>query len=164
MLGWGLLACVLHELGHYLVSRGFGGRLGWLELSAVGAGLGMEYPEPLTYGREILVVLAGPWVNLVSGWLCARAGLFLAAGVSFALGAFNLLPILPLDGGRAVWCGAAALLGTERAERLLDWCAGILLGLMAGCGAVLAAGYANFTLLLTTGWLMWMALTRRRGR
>ena len=40
----------------------------------------------------------------------------------------------------------------------------MLLGLLAGAGAVMAAGYANFTLLITSGWLVWMALARRRAK
>ena len=116
------------------------------------------------YGRQIAISLAGPGVNLLSGWLCARAGWYLPAGVSFGLGAFNLLPVLPLDGGQALWCGLSALFGVERADRALTGTAGMLLGLLAGAGAVMAAGYANFTLLITSGWLVWMALARRRAK
>lgn len=164
LLGWGLLACALHELGHYAASRAFGGRLRWLELSAVGAQLSLDYPGPLSYGKEVAVVLAGPLVNLAVGWAAARAGLFLAAGVSFGLGGFNLLPILPLDGGQALWCGLSCLFGAEWGERALAVSAGVLVGLLAGVGLVAAVHYANFTLIITAAWLLWMALRRKREK
>lgn len=164
ILPWGLLACALHELGHYLTGRALGGRLDWIELSVVGAQLSLSYPAPLSYGRETAVTLAGPVVNLVLGWLAARRGLFLLAGVSFGLGGFNLLPILPLDGGRALWCALACLFGEDRAEQALAVSAGALIGLAAGFSLIAAVRYANVTLLLTTGWLLWITLWRKDGK
>ena len=72
LLGWGVLACVVHELGHLLVGAALGGRPRWLSLSAVGLELNMEYPAGLSYGRELAVALAGPAVNLVTGGICAQ--------------------------------------------------------------------------------------------
>ncbi len=161
LLGWGLLACALHELGHYAAGRALGGRLAWLELSAVGARMKLNWAVPPTYLREVLVALAGPAVNLALGWLCAWGGLYPQAGLSLGAGLFNLLPILPLDGGRALWCGLAAALDGDWAERVLTVTAGLLVGLLAGAGVFLAAEYANFTLLITAAWLLWASLEKR---
>lgn len=160
ILPWGLLACVLHELGHYTAGRIFGGKLRWIELSVVGAQLSLDYRMPLSYGREIVVTLAGPIVNLVLGWTAAQMKLFLLAGVSLGLGIFNLLPIIPLDGGQALWCGMASLFGEDRANQILTVTAGALVGLIAGAGAITAIHYANFTLLITTAWLLWITLRK----
>jgi stage IV sporulation protein FB len=164
ILGWCVLSCVLHELGHYLVGRAFGGRLRWLELSAVGAQLSLDYPGPLSYGKEVAVALAGPVTNLVVGWAAAQAGLLLLAGVSFGLGGFNLLPILPLDGGKALWYGMTCLFGTQWSERVLAIIDGILVGLLVGTGAVMAVGLANFTLLIVAVWLLWMTLQGKQKK
>ncbi len=164
LLGWSVLACAAHELGHLLVGAALGGRPRWLSLSAVGLELKLEYPAGLSYGRELAVALAGPAVNLIMGLICARAGNYLLAGVSFGLGLFNLLPILPLDGGRIVWCAMSALFGVQAGERVADGAAGILVGLLAGAGAAVAAAYANFTLLLVAAWLFGLTLLRKREK
>ena len=164
LLGWSVLACAAHELGHLLVGAALGGRPQWLSLSAVGLELKLEYPAGLSYGRELAVALAGPAVNLIMGLICARAGNYLLAGVSFGLGLFNLLPILPLDGGRIVWCAMSALFGVQAGERVADGAAGILVGLLAGAGAAVAAAYANFTLLLVAAWLFGLTLLRKREK
>ena len=162
LLGWGVLACVVHELGHLLVGAALGGRPRWLSLSAVGLELNMEYPAGLSYGRELAVALAGPAVNLVTGGICAQFGNYLLAGVSFGLGLFNLMPVLPLDGGRALWCVLSALFGAQTGERAADGAAGVLVGLLAGIGAAAAVSYANFTLLLAAVWLFGLTLLHER--
>ena len=164
LLGWGVLACVVHELGHLLVGAALGGRPRWLSLSAVGLELNMEYPAGLSYGRELAVALAGPAVNLVTGGICAQFGNYLLAGVSFGLGLFNLMPVLPFDGGRALWCVLSALFGAQTGERAADGAAGVLVGLLAGIGAAAAVSYANFTLLLAAVWLFGLTLLRKREK
>ena len=164
LLGWGVLACVVHELGHLLVGAALGGRPRWLSLSAVGLELNMEYPAGLSYGRELAVALAGPAVNLGTGGICAQFGNYLLAGVSFGLGLFNLMPVLPLDGGRALWCVLSALFGAQTGERAADGAAGVLVGLLAGIGAAAAVSYANFTLLLAAVWLFGLTLLRKREK
>ena len=164
LLGWGVLACVVHELGHLLVGAALGGRPRWLSLSAVGLELNMEYPAGLSYGRELAVALAGPAVNLVTGGICAQFGNYLLAGVSFGLGLLNLMPVLPLDGGRALWCVLSALFGAQTGERAADGAAGVLVGLLAGIGAAAAVSYANFTLLLAAVWLFGLTLLRKREK
>ncbi len=86
--------------------------------------------------------------RLDSGWLC------LSAGVSLLLSLFNLLPALPLDGGRAVLQLSCALLGERRGGVLTE-----LLGLFTG-GTLLAVGIwlmlwdRGVALLLAAIWLL----------
>lgn len=101
-----LFAAILHELGHFVVLRLCGAPVQGVRLGALGAVMKSER-SGLSYGTELLALLAGPLTNL----LCAAAltvparilpGLYAAAGTHLALGAFNLLPIRPLDGGQAL--------------------------------------------------------------
>ena len=79
------------------------------------------------------------------------------------MGAFNLLPILPLDGGRVLYGLLAGRLDPDWAERLMTALSGCLVGLLVGVGAVATVHYANVTLLLTALWLLLGVLRRENG-
>lgn len=153
LLGWGVLACVLHELGHVLAVHALGGRVRALELSAVGAQMTLDPAHPLSYGRELLAALAGPAASLLTAWLAAGGGLFLLAGLSMGQGVFNLLPLAPLDGGRCVYLLLAPLAGEQRAEGVLRAASAVLAGLLVGGGLILLRVFGNVTLLITAAWL-----------
>lgn len=164
LLGWGLLACGLHELGHAAAVALLGGRIAGVELSAVGAQMRLDPDRPLSYGREALASLAGPGASLLTAWLAARGGLFLLAGLSLGQGLFNLLPLAPLDGGRGLYALLAAAVGEERAEQALRLTSCVLTGALVGLGAVLVEVFGNFTLLVTALWLAAGLMRRRRSR
>ncbi len=141
-----LCAAAIHELGHFLMLRSFHVPVHRLRLTLFGAEMEMEN-ECLSYGREILVTLAGPAANL----LCAAVLLGMArrnsswyapAGAHLVLAAFNLLPIRPLDGGRALHLLLSWTLGAVAGERsaaivgaAFSSCLGLgLLGLMKESG------------------------------
>ena len=118
-----LYASVLvHELSHSLVARGFGLPVRRILLYPLGGFSEIEQ-EPPTPGREFLVSVAGPAVSLALaavGYALARAvpdgsvlrvllgQLFFA---NLLVGVFNLLPGLPLDGGRMLRAGVWKLTG-----------------------------------------------------
>ena len=154
LLPWGLLACLLHELGPVAAARLYGGRMERLSLTAVGAELSFDYLRPLSYGQDSLVALAGPVVNLGFGAFALGMRWFLPAALSLGIGAFNLLPVRPLDGGRALYDMAAGSLDPDWAERISTAAAGCVVGALVGMGAVAAARFANVTLLLTALWLL----------
>lgn len=154
LLAWGLLACLLHELGHVAAARCFGGKLNRLSLTAVGAELSFAYPAPLSYWQDGLVALAGPVTNLAAGGLFLAWGKNLPAILSLGVGAFNLLPIQPLDGGRVLYSLLADRLDPDWADRLLTAASGCLVGTLAGIGVIAAVQYANVTLLVTALWLL----------
>lgn len=162
LLAWGLLACLIHELGHVAAALTFGGRVDRLTLTAVGAELCFSYPAPLPYGQDSLVALAGPAVNLLAGSAAMALNCYLPAVLNFGIGVFNLLPIQPLDGGRVLYNLLTEWLDPDWADRLSDAAGGCLVGLLVGAGAVAAAQYANVTLLVTALWLL-LGVLRRSG-
>ena len=104
-----LYAMGVHELAHVVMMLACGGRvrrltLRFADLRIDAAGLG--------YRQELLAALAGPLVNLICGALfCMRSPAF--AAYSLMLGIYNLLPVWPLDGGRAELVRAARQLAAE---------------------------------------------------
>lgn len=163
LLPWGLLACVVHELGHIGAAAILGGSVKEISLTAIGAELNLGYDKPLTYGQDSMVALAGPAFNLLFGALTLALGWPLAAAITLAVGAFNLLPVLPLDGGRIVYGLLAGRLDADWAERLMTALSGCLVGALVGVGTVAAIHYANVTLLFTALWLLAGVLRRGRG-
>lgn len=161
ILPWALAACGLHELGHYLAIRLLGGQVSLLRLTCVGAEMRLSARFPLGPGRQILTALAGPVTNLllalVLGRRAARLGaeLWLFAGLNLTLGAFNLLPVAQLDGGRIVQNLLILLGAGEIAERAVQWASLILAGTLAVAGSLLLLqGKVNGTLPLTALWLL----------
>ena len=120
-----LLAAALHECGHLLALRAYRVPVEGLRLSALGAVLYARGARRLSYGRELIVTLAGCGMNIFCGVLTALLALrlswvegFVLAGAHILLAAFNLLPIPPLDGARALYLIAAFFLGPLAGERI----------------------------------------------
>jgi Zn-dependent protease len=141
---------LVHELGHAVAFRRYGQRPQIL-LQGMG-GLTSGSGESLSPRRDVVVSLAGPFAGIVllglpAWWLTrsatglspdARTILSDVVWVNVAWSVVNLLPVLPLDGGRvsaALWA-----LGTRGEGRRQ---AHILSVVVAGAGAVyaLAGGY-----------------------
>lgn len=140
-----LTAAAAHEAGHLAALCRFGVPVSALRIGAFGARLETVGRGRLSYGRELYTVLSGPAVNvlcaLALAWVAGRfswPGGFLCAGAHLVLGGFNLLPIPPLDGGRALCLLLTWLLGPDRGERLSAAAGGGALVLLALAGAYVA--------------------------
>lgn len=168
VLLWAALAAGLHEAGHWAAVLALGGRVLKLRLTAAGGDMELDPRRPLTYGGELAAILAGPMVNLILALAAARLGerwegFYLLAGLSLSLGWFNLLPIYPLDGGRALLLILTGFLSAPVAARVTHGCSLILTaGVLAAGGTLLRRGAANLTLLCMGLWLL-AGLVKRRG-
>lgn len=154
-----LLAAVCHELGHYLVLRWLGASVKHLRICIWGAEMEISGEEHLSYGGELLAVLAGPAVNLLLAITLGMAGqwaedLYLFAGAHGVLGLFNLLPVRPLDGGAALWLVTAWLTEPFTADRAADAVSIVTGAVLLVCGILLLGrGGSPFLLLAATGLL-----------
>lgn len=150
VLVWVLLACVLHELGHYLAIYLVGARSNGLRLSAVGAEISIQ--GRLSYGKEWVVAVAGPVVNFICALAtCQLHPMF--AGIHLSLGLFNLIPILPLDGGRCLGAALCMVLPPHQTEQI-QAVAGVVVAMVLVCaGAFVTLQTGAVTLLLLGLWL-----------
>ena len=123
---------VLHELGHSVVARAVGVRVRRITVFIFG-GVAEILGEPKKVWHEIAIALAGPAVSIA---LCVMAAIafvvvrhgaiattFEVIGVAnFLMGTLNLIPALPLDGGRVLRAVLWKITGDH--ERATEWAAG----------------------------------------
>ena len=136
-LGACVTAAAFHELCHLLAAKMVGGQVSGLTIGLSGAKIFACFPN----GRgELLTALAGPAGSLLLVFfLPYLPRVALCAGVQ---GLYNLLPLYPLDGGRALRCLLEQTI-PEQAEKFCQWAAGITL-----LGLLLLAVWASTWLLL----------------
>lgn len=168
-----LFACVvLHELGHSLVAQRFGVGVREIILLPIG-GVARLLSEPKKPLHELLIALAGPLVNVLIALglfvalqvsplslLDAEAMQKLALGApsthsllmlllrgNIVLALFNMVPALPMDGGRVLRALLSFFLGQVRATNIA-----------AGLAQVLAVAVAFYSLSHDQPLLVFIAL------
>jgi Zn-dependent protease len=134
------LSVLIHELSHSLVARGLKLPVRRILLWPLGGFSEIEQ-EPPTPGQEFLVSGAGPAMSLVLGGLgiglnvLARPhgipGVLLDRFIlaNIAVGVFNLLPGMPLDGGRLLRAGLWKLTGRSGYSTVLAAWAGRIIAI-----------------------------------
>ena len=129
-------AAIFHELCHYFA----------LQLCSIpvrrvlisGRGAVMD-TAPMGLRQEFFCSLAGPL-----GGLCLLLFLRWIPRIAICAGVqslFNLLPVYPLDGGRALSCIARRFLPPDSAALLLKWTARVCLGGILVLGLLAALRY-----------------------
>ena len=140
-------AVAVHELGHIALLRLSGAQLTRLRLDVFGCRL--DYHGELSRGWMLCAVLAGPVAGFVYGLAAiATGGEYgeTTGVVSLLLTAFNLLPILPLDGGRAL----ALLAGPAAAARVSR----VMAAALTAFGLWARFSHRWLSPLLAGGWLL----------
>ena len=112
VIGW-LIAAGLHEIFHILSMRILGIKILSISLRASGAVIVSEPMDPFT---ELICTLSGPIGGLSALLLLRLAPQIALCAVIHSV--YNLLPVYPLDGGRAVKCTAACFWNDQTVEKI----------------------------------------------
>jgi Zn-dependent protease len=177
------LSVLAHELGHGIIARRRGLDVGPITVFFFGgsASFQLESDRPRD---EAAVALAGPAVSLAIGAVLAAfaiatqssgsegleaAGLvaLVLAALNLILGAANLVPAYPLDGGRLVRAVFWARSGDEKKGARAAAASGRIVGwilVAAGLAVILLGDTMNGLMLGLSGWLLGSAsraITRR---
>ncbi len=121
-----LLALLLHEAGHYYAARRMGLAVSEIELTPFGGAMQISLSDGLTGRKGFFLAAAGITVNAI----CAAAGVLLLQGrhspffiwfttAHLTMLLFNLLPVLPLDGGRMLLALLSVRFRREKVFRVL---------------------------------------------
>lgn len=117
------LAVLLHEASHAVMARRHGFVIESITLHFLGGVTEIDGPAK-TPREEFLIAVVGPLTSLAVGfgvWLAALAApggltqeaLGVLAGANILIGVLNLVPGLPLDGGRVLKAGVWAVTGDQ---------------------------------------------------
>lgn len=106
-----VISAAIHEVSHYLALRLLKVEVISVVIGAAGATINTG---PISWKKEVFCALAGPVGGLL---LCLSASWFPRLALcAMAQSVFNLLPVYPLDGGRAVRCVVLSLFGESVAH------------------------------------------------
>lgn len=140
-----LLAAAVHELFHIAAVKLLGGHIRGIRIGSDGARI---EAAPMGHAAQLFCVLAGP-IGSLSLLLFAK-WIPRTAVCAVIQSAYNLLPLMNLDGGRALHCLIAALFSESTADKACKHIQRICAALM-----VLLGLYA--ALRLCIGWLPLLA-------
>ncbi len=135
------VSIVLHEAAHGVVSACLGQSPARIEITPLGAVMRLEDEEKLSPFKRMLMILAGPVMTLVLCWLAImsvshsfltvqQGKMLFLSNLSILL--LNLLPVLPLDGGRLLMLLLESVLPKNIAARVVR-----VISMSVGAGLIL---------------------------
>jgi Zn-dependent protease len=164
------VSVLLHELSHSVVAKAFKLPVKRIVLYPLG-GFSVIEPEPPTPGQEFLVSIAGPAMSLViAGVGYAADRLVHSTGVVHAIldlvvfsnllvAIFNMLPGLPLDGGRVLRAGLWKLTGDAGSATVMAAWAGRILAIALVLAPMTVSALGDFSIAGPYGlWLIVVAI------
>lgn len=171
LLGLGLeitiivASLLVHEMAHTLVALLLGVKVRDIEILPFGGQARIEDFTGLEPDVEIYIALAGPLVSLFLAALCYfifpwpnQQMVSFLIRLNLCLGAFNLLPALPLDGGRILRAALSPSRGFKKATRQAALMGQMLGTVLTGAGIYLCfRNWPGINLIVIGIFLFWAA-------
>lgn len=150
------LAAAAHELGHITAIKISGGKVRSLRFD--GSGLCISYCGLESVRKELTALIMGPLCGIAFAYIASYYGnavgntfLLESAGISMIFSVFNMLPALPLDGGRILYC---IIPSRFKAQSVLE-ISGMLTGLVLTFSGLYFLGNEKGAALLIAGiWVL----------
>ena len=171
------LSVLLHEMSHALMAKRFGLPVRSITLHFLGGATEIE-GEPDTPGREFGVSVVGPITSIGVGLLflllhpvtpdgLLRLAVDALAGANLLVGVLNLVPGLPLDGGRVLRAAVWGVTGNpHRATIVAGWggrvaaVAALLFPFVQGSLTGRPALGTDYVLALVIAFFLWSGATQ----
>ena len=150
------ISMLLHELGHTFAAVLLKNSIHLLKISPFG--LKVEIQGKSIKTQRLIIFLCGPLINIllfIISVIIARTfpyhkSIFtLIAYLNICLAVFNLLPVMPMDGGKIAFELASARIGSYKAHKYICYVSYVLSVFFIIIGFVLVSyNMANFCLML----------------
>jgi stage IV sporulation protein FB len=165
---------LVHEAAHVIAARLLNLKVNEIELLPFGGAVKIQSFFESRPIHEIVVAAAGPLSNVLLlllyfggiqvGWLSHGMPDSDFVNINLILAGFNLLPALPLDGGRILRALLSRQIGLERATRIASG-----MGILLAAGLTTAGLYGlyyrviHYSLFILSGFLIYSAVKERRN-
>ena len=153
------IAAAFHEAAHICAYTAFGAELDSVQLLPFGISATLKNAVALPCRKEIICAAAGPLANII-----LTAAYFIPENIvygsnvlaycSFALFLINILPVMPLDGGRILWFTMLSVFPYKKAKKITDTVSIITAATVLLAGTVTAAENGNISLLMIGSYLV----------
>jgi len=170
------LTVLLHEMSHALMAKRYGLPVRWITLSFLG-GMTTIDGEARNAGEQFKIAVVGPLTSIAVGLAALGLSTVVNGGliglavdsIAFAnlvIGVLNLIPGLPLDGGRVLQAAVWRTTGNPHRGTIVAAWAGRVVALIALCwplGYGLVSGHApdliDYALAWVVGAFLWIGAT-----
>lgn len=113
-----VLSIILHELTHMLIAFFIKAKVTSITIGAMGMGIDVAFLGKQNFSNKILFYMFGPLTNFILAYTF-KDSIIEISSINFALGIFNLIPILPLDGGKIVLELLKIIVGKDYASEIM---------------------------------------------
>ena len=166
------LSVLLHEISHALMAKRYGFPVSSITLHFLGGMTAIE-GEARRPGEEFAIAVVGPLTSIGVGaaaaglWFVTPDGLLLLAvealaGANLLVGVLNLVPGLPLDGGRVLKSGVWRATGSAHRGTVVAAWGGRVTAILAMCWPIamqalldVRPGVIDFVLAFLVGLFLW---------
>lgn len=165
---------IIHELAHVFTARHFGIQLDKFEIMPFGVTGRLKTDNISSPDAEMKIALAGPVSNMIMalfalglaerGPVPQDAAYFFAA-VNCCIGLLNIIPAVPLDGGRILRAYLTTRMGYIKAYNITMLVTKLAVIAMFLCGgALLAVSRFNFSVLMIACFITANVISEQRGK
>ncbi len=162
-----LFFVLIHEIAHLIVGLIIGGKAEKIYITPLGVSL-----EIYSYGKssslnKILFYLSGPLINLILGFIFIYLKKYINVKeeliyTNFSICFFNLLPILPLDGGKILKELFTVLFKSEISNDIMIIFSKIFLGMISLVYSILIIKIKNIYILILLIYLWYLFLIEEK--
>lgn len=156
-----ILFIFLHELAHILVGLALGLKLSGINVNILGFSAQLYSYQTRKSYIKIITYLAGPVFNFICGIIFCFCNLEMELALklvytNFVLCVFNLLPILPLDGGKILKEVLKKFLGNKEASIVMNIVTKTFLIVISAVYSVLILKVKNIAILFLIIYLWYL--------